>query len=439
MLKMLLVSVCFIVGVVAWPVHDGVPPGVTCNVAQVCWNFTGPFDNVCATVCERGSVKQLAWITEAVSLQLRLSRRRPMCFQQWPGSHNSAISLADGYGVLDGVLTRYAGSLVRTNNQWLSLTDQLQMGVRFLELDVHYILGELRIAHCGSVSLPWLDEILKLLDEGAEKLGLPPVPWASVDVGCFPSGSSIPASKQRSLASAYAEVAAWLRANPTEFVMLYHDDASEMNVLDKVRYLLSEAQTAFGDLILRPSDWNETAPVEELVAAGKQVMLHSRTDYGAAAIGKLFFATASICNWTEPDLADIDTSACTVKGRPTMSGQIVRPETDWLMYGPFGGEDSRRLNVSTLPPVAACGVNLPSPDAIVPATLAAQVWSLAEGTTLAGAACAVMSPSSSRWQPCSIGKLCASLPRVATPCNGLENTRLFRSINTTVNVMQLTE
>ena len=30
-------------------------------------------------------------------------------------------------------------SKLRTNNQWLSLTDQLRLGVRALELDTHYV------------------------------------------------------------------------------------------------------------------------------------------------------------------------------------------------------------------------------------------------------------------------------------------------------------
>jgi hypothetical protein len=419
-----------------WPVHDGVPPGVTCTVVEECWNFTGAFENVCARVCAPGSVVQPAWITEAIALQLRLSHSQPVCMQQWPASHNSAITLADGYGVLDGVLTRLAGSLVRTSNQWLSLTDQLDMGVRFLELDSHWVLGELRIAHCGGVKVGFVDAFVALLDDAARAMGLPPIPWDSGDIGCWPSGSSIPANKQRSLASAYAEVAAWLRRNPEQFVMLYHDDQEDMHTFGKVRYLLREASAAFGSLIFTPGDWNETASVAQLIARGKRVMLHSRTNYGAAAMGRLFYATASICNWTEPDLKDIDTVNCTVNGKPTMAGRIYRPETDWLMYGPFDGEDPRRLNVTTLPPVVACGVNLPSPDAIVPAILAAQVWSLAEGVTLAGAACAVMRPGSPRWLPLADPAACAALPRVRIT-NALENMRVYRALSSPVNVLQL--
>ena len=421
----------------SWPVHDGVPPNVTCNFIHLCWNFTGAFENVCARICQPGSVVQPAWITEAIALQLRLSFTQPVCLQQWPGSHNSAISLANGYGVLDGVLTRLAGSLVRTNNQWLSLTDQLNMGVRLLELDVHWVLGELRIAHCGGPDIGVVDALVKLLDEAARLLGLPPIPWDSRDIGCWPSGSSIPAAQQRSLASAYAEVAAWVRAHPDQFVMLYHDDQEEMAEFGKVRYLLREAAAAFGPLVFAPADWNATASVADLVARGKRVMLHSRTDYGSAAMGRLFYATASICGWAEPDLAAIDLARCEVAGAPTMVGRIYRPETDWLMYGPFGGEDARRLNTTTLPPVVACAVNIPSPDAIVPATLAAQVWTLAEGSTLAGAACAVMGPASPRWRPLADPVACAALPRVHV-VNALQNMRVFRSLNgATVNVLQI--
>ncbi len=422
--------------VVAWPIHDGVPPNVTCNVVQLCWNFTGAFDNVCARVCELGTVVQAPWITEAIAVQLRLSYTQPVCLQQWPASHNSAIALANGYGVLDGVLTHLAGTLVRTNNQWLSLTDQLNLGVRFLELDTHWVLGELRIAHCGGAKVGFVDAFMALLDDAARALGLPPVPWDSGDIGCWPSGSSIPAGKQRSLASAYVEVATWLKDNPDQFVMLYHDDQDDMAEFGKVKYLLREAAAAFGDLVFTPADWNATASVAELVARQKRVMLHSRTNYGSAAMGQLFYATASICNWTEPDLENIDLADCTVKGEPTMAGRIFRPETDWLMYGPFGGEDARRLNTTTLPPVVACGVNLPSPDGIVPATLAAQVWSLAEGARLGGAACAVMRPGSPRWIPLADPAACAALPRVRI-VNALENMRVFSSLNMTVNVLQL--
>ena len=90
------------------PVFDAIPPGVECVATTRCYNWSEPeFGDVCARVCARGSVKQAAWVQRAMQVQTQLSRLQPLCYQQWPGSHNSAISIADGYGVLDHVLTAY--------------------------------------------------------------------------------------------------------------------------------------------------------------------------------------------------------------------------------------------------------------------------------------------------------------------------------------------
>ena len=41
--------------------------------------------------------------------------------------------------LLSGRSCQAGRSKLRTNNQWLSLTDQLRLGVRALELDTHYV------------------------------------------------------------------------------------------------------------------------------------------------------------------------------------------------------------------------------------------------------------------------------------------------------------
>ncbi|GLI64997.1 hypothetical protein VaNZ11_008423, partial [Volvox africanus] len=123
-------------------VRDAVPEGVRCNVTERCDRH-----NVCVRVCTRGTVAIDPWLRFAVDYQWRLSRRQPLCFAQWLGTHNSAITLADGYGMHDDLYTQYLHYLglasgtqrLLTNNQVLSLTDQLNLGVRFLELDVHWI------------------------------------------------------------------------------------------------------------------------------------------------------------------------------------------------------------------------------------------------------------------------------------------------------------
>ena len=79
--------------------------------------------------------------------QRRLTAQQPLCLWQALASHNSAITLSDGYGNRDEIYTEYLRWLdklgakhdLQTNNQWVSVTDQLNLGVRVLELDVHFV------------------------------------------------------------------------------------------------------------------------------------------------------------------------------------------------------------------------------------------------------------------------------------------------------------
>jgi hypothetical protein len=61
--------------------------------------------------------------------------------------------------------------VLRTSNQWLSLTDQLRLGVRAVELDTHFFLGQLRVGHCGGLHLGALDGLLRALNKVAALLG----------------------------------------------------------------------------------------------------------------------------------------------------------------------------------------------------------------------------------------------------------------------------
>lgn len=90
------------------------------------------------------------WLAAAARLQAALVRDLPLCLTSLLGTHNSAITLADGYGNLDEHFRQYfkyirwavadfAESPLRTNDQWLSVTDQLNLGVRSVELDTHWV------------------------------------------------------------------------------------------------------------------------------------------------------------------------------------------------------------------------------------------------------------------------------------------------------------
>ncbi len=122
----------------------GIPEGVRC--IPTTWCDSG----ACTTVCKRGSVHIEDWLVRAHKLQNSLAASIPFCYSSWLGTHNSAITLADGYGNLDPmyqsmfdyikwVIPEGSSSLLRTNDQWFSLTDQLNMGVRLLEIDTHWV------------------------------------------------------------------------------------------------------------------------------------------------------------------------------------------------------------------------------------------------------------------------------------------------------------
>lgn len=118
---------------------------------------------------------------------------------------------------------------LRTNDQLFSLTDQLNMGVRSLELDTHWVEGTLRIAHCGGLHVDLLNKLVSALNFVA-KLLHKHIRWDTETMGCSPSLSSIPTGEQRLLEEALHEVAAWLAApqHHDDFVMLYFDDQADL-------------------------------------------------------------------------------------------------------------------------------------------------------------------------------------------------------------------
>jgi hypothetical protein len=416
----------------------GVPAGADCDRATWC------DDAACSEVCARGSLRPAPWLAAAARLQARLARAAPLCFASFLGTHNSAISLADGYGNLDPqwcALMKYA-ALVRpgfahaqlqTNNQLLSLTDQLALGARMLELDTHWVLGELRIAHCGGLHVGALNAVVRALTAVAKLLGRR-LRWDTETLGCAPSLSSIPAAEQRTLVDALSEIKTWLDApgNEGEFVVLYFDDQPDLGVWGVAHKLpeavleVFSADEIFGadDLAAVGGAW---PPAGAMAAAGRRALLVSGSDYGATMAPLVHARGDALCGWAEPPLAALGAPpACGLappagSGDPPppalMAGALVRVSSCELVYGPlscefeWGGSNAPFLDEASLPAALACGVNAPSPDALTPARAAAAVWTWAEGEPFGdggdngggAGACAVISAADGRWRaaPCA--------------------------------------
>lgn len=126
-------------------------------------------------------------------------------------------------------MTTQGNTHIQTNNQWLSMTDQLHLGVRMLELDVHWVEGALRIAHCGGAHIAMFNRLIDAVNVVAKLLGHS-IRWDTETFGCTPSLSSIPAGDQRRFLDALQEVGHWVHdpVNADEFVVLFLDNQLDL-------------------------------------------------------------------------------------------------------------------------------------------------------------------------------------------------------------------
>ena len=349
-------------------VASGIPPGLNCTAADWCDS-----KGRCTSVCARGSVTVDPWLAHALATQRALGNSLPFCDAPLLGTHNSAITLADGYGALDPAFrelfawVRWArgGQELRTNNQFLSLTDQLNLGVRAVELDVHWAAGALRIAHCGGFQSRALDGLVASLNAAAALLRRP-FRWDAATVGCSPSLSSIPAGDQRAFEDAAAEVGDWMKrqGNDGEFLLLYLDDQPDLapwGLLPAVEAAIVASVPGGNSSLFTPADLAAAGgvwpPVAVLARAGKRAAIVSGTDYGPAAPPS-FFARGgdNVCGWIEPRLAGFRPAPhCDATCGPksgcaervdvrALDGRLLRVLTCELQYGPFNCDFALRAD-----------------------------------------------------------------------------------------------
>ncbi|OWZ15259.1 hypothetical protein PHMEG_00011137 [Phytophthora megakarya] len=302
---------------------------------------------------------------------------------------------------------------VHTNDQLFSLTDQLHMGVRFIELDVHWFDGDLRIAHCGGFKSKLLDGMIEVFNEIAKLMGTG-IEWDSETIGCKPSLSSIPSKEQRPLTEALKELSTWLHApeNKDEFLMVFFDDEPDLMKWKKVGKLLDYLKEHFPmEEILRPIELvydTKWPTIEELLRVGRRVVFMSGADYLTYG-EEILFVKDSVCNWQEPPLPLVSFPECrfneskTNIGVPDENFTIFRPETSEIEYGFLNadgqiGINKNLLNEKSLPGVAACGVNIPSPDNITPKRMEGTIWTVPNGHELDAKKCVALMRESKMWQ-----------------------------------------
>ncbi|KAG7381835.1 hypothetical protein PHYPSEUDO_005618 [Phytophthora pseudosyringae] len=382
---------------------------IACTMVDKC-NSAG---TVCSSVCEKGTASVSSWLNETLAYQRNLAFSGKLCYAQIPSTHNSAITLADGYGNRDQLFNTNLNSdksysYLKTNNHVLSLTDQLGIGMRWVEIDTHFFLEDFHTGHCGNLGSDSIQTFFDAFDSQLAKYGT--ILWGPELLGCFPSVSGIKTTDQVTTRSSMQEIMDWLEANPTEFVVVYMDTGSDISRLDKTDDLNTLLTDVFGDLIVPQSVLKSLASdswtggsVNIFVAAGYRVLLLANDDTGLA------YSLYDFCGGHEVLSTDyIDTlpdSSRKIDGLEIYGNDyFLRSYQSELRYislsdeGVLTEDFETFLNSSNIANFVRWNLNLVATDMVDGAKMSAQAWSWAENepsTTSSGAY--VLMNTGGRW------------------------------------------
>jgi len=192
---------------------------------------------------------QNSWAGKAMAHQRQLDRHSPLIHNNIQGTHNSYNSEA----------YRDADSYIDPQ-QKVSIYDQLRLGARFIELDVHW--------STYADGWPWNWRQQLLLCHGTQTNGY--------DIGC--------GLTDRKLTSGMDEVKRWLNENPNEVLILYIEDYSEghhKDLYNQINDRIGSKIYSSGGCVAIPDSLTK----DQILNAGKQVLLWK--DKGCANYGPL--------------------------------------------------------------------------------------------------------------------------------------------------------
>ncbi|MCU1692676.1 MAG: Conserved exported or envelope protein of unknown function [Frankiales bacterium] len=322
-------------------------------------------------------------VHRALALQSRLGDDLPLRTSSWVGTHNSFNSVSERPTLSHS-----------DSNQQLSLTDQLEVDVRSLEVDVHWWPS----ASAGGAPAP---------------------------VVCHGEAAHEGCTTERTLRERLTDVAGWLDAHPREVVLLYVEDHLDGAAgYDAGAAVLRDV---LGDRLYRPAD-RGLAPCSDLPqdltrsqvrATGKQAFVMSGCGTGSAWGAQVFryrpkteerplgYGGYPRCGGHDPVRDDgvflryfEDSTVVSAAGEPVGASSV----DDGLTPG-------------TTAAAVRCGVDLFGFDQLLPTDgrLAALVWSFAPGEVDgAEGDCAVQRSSDGRWTSGPCGPLLPAACRTST-------------------------
>lgn len=326
-----------------------------------------------------------SWTHRALALQRGLDDGVPLLDELFLHTHNSFNAAA--YTLPKGLAapTYYPTLTNQDPNQIYSMTDQLRMDVRALEMDLHWFPSPYGSAKTGG---KWVT----LCHGQTDAVGP-----ANVQIGC---------SIDKPAQVGFAELAAWMAANPSQFVILYLENQMQSSV---------QAHTIAGDLLLKyfgsylvptpPGQPCAPMPYEtsraSLLAKGQRLLLVGNCDVGGttswgAAVhgrGSLWDESGDPTHYTASDCAH-DRSAHAAR----RSFRRFFEDSTWLtevtgVSNPTAPSTSRRVSAADVTTIVSCGANLLGLDELRPddGRISAMVWSWAVNEP-SGPGCAVNGP-----------------------------------------------
>ncbi len=336
--------------------------------AQGCRRVDGLDESVCPAidgrqVSEAAMVQfEASWLARALALQRKLDLDVPLSQALIPHTHNSANSSA------------YAPSVTTLDaNQVLTITDQLRIGMRAIEIDVHWVpnpsgdpaQGYRAVVQCHG-----------------EPVATP--------AGVIHGGCSI----DTPLVDLLRELRTWLDqpANAGEVVLLYLENALDGDPAAHAA-AANAIESTLGGLVARPTPGGgcQSLPVarskQDLLDAGARVLITGNCGPG----GWNDWVFDRYPSWDESGGSTFDCAEARA-AIPTFDSILVRRYEDSTWLSAMAGAGSH-LDAATMAEMVRCGVNLVGFDQLVPGDdrLPSLVWSWrsdepAVGTTGACAA-----------------------------------------------------
>lgn len=316
-------------------------------------------DLMCANVCEKGTVEVDQWAVDALNYQRLLQRSDQMIFYEMTSTHNSAISEANGFGIEKYFIAALGGGLDMDEGddvgegvcQFLTLTDQLRMGIRHLEIDIWWdrLVDDLVVCHSPIPLFP-VGEVTRQAEAANLTLN-----WDPKNMSCL--GTKL------AFADVLMEVHDWMMQpkNEEEIVMLFFDTKFYLSN-SSVTKANNEIRNVFGTMLWNVTDGTPlTHRVDELLSLGKRIIIeNNREEWLYPSEGKpiVFWPTLWNNHQFGPN-SFVQFPNCSIDG-----------DMDW-----YGKEWVRALDGTFTEAATRCGVPVISGDYTNPDDMKFYVWS----------------------------------------------------------------